>query len=79
MRVAELREAVQRSQFGSAASAAHALKSMSLNIGAKAVAEAAAAIEHHANDNQSLLTIEVVERLHALAERTCELLGKASA
>jgi two-component system sensor histidine kinase BarA len=79
MRVAELREAIGRSQFKTVASAAHALKSMSLNIGAKAVAEAAAAIEHHANDNQSLLTIEAVDRLHALAERTCELLGKASA
>ena len=75
MRVAELRQAIKRAQFKDAASAAHALKSMSLNIGAQAVAEAAAAMEHHANDNRQLLTLGAVDRLSALAQRTYELLA----
>ena len=74
MRIAELRDAIERSQFKGAASAAHALKSMSLNIGARAVAEAAAKIEHNANTSHVLLTDQVVEELNSLAEQTCALL-----
>jgi two-component system sensor histidine kinase BarA len=74
MRIAELRDAIERSQFKGAASAAHALKSMSLNIGARAVAEAAAKIEHDANTSHALLTDQVVEELNSLAEQTCALL-----
>ncbi len=74
MRIAELRDAIERSQFKGAASAAHALKSMSLNIGARAVAEAAAKIEHDANTGHALLTDQVVEELNSLAEQTCALL-----
>ncbi len=78
MRVAELRDAVERSHFKEAASAAHALKSMSLNIGAQAVAAAAAKLERDANDSQALVTVEVVEALISLTEQTCAQLQEAA-
>jgi two-component system sensor histidine kinase BarA len=74
MRLAELRTAVQQAQPKLAAAAAHALKSMSLNIGAAAVAEAAARIELQANKNAAEITAETVDDLDALAEQTYTLL-----
>jgi signal transduction histidine kinase/CheY-like chemotaxis protein len=74
MRLAELRAAIEQAQPKVAASAAHALKSMSLNIGAVAVAEAAAKIEVQANCDDAQLTAASVEELHSLAEQTYALL-----
>jgi two-component system sensor histidine kinase BarA len=74
MRLAELRAAVEQAEPKLAAAAAHALKSMSLNIGAAAVAEAAARIEYQANNDAALLTAGSVNELHSLAEQTYALL-----
>ena len=78
-RIAELREAIARADVKGAASAAHALKSMSLNIGAQAVAESAANIEQKAREDQTLVDLPGVERLASLAEETFALLLKRAA
>jgi two-component system sensor histidine kinase BarA len=79
MRLAELRSAVERAQPKLAAAAAHALKSMSLNIGAAAVAEAAAKIEFQANNDAARITAGNVDDLSSLAEQTYALLQAEAA
>jgi two-component system sensor histidine kinase BarA len=71
MRIAELRDAIEQSQFKSVASVAHALKSMSLNIGAQAVAQAAAKLEREANNDRERVTLQAIEDLGSLTEQTC--------
>jgi CheY-like chemotaxis protein/HPt (histidine-containing phosphotransfer) domain-containing protein len=78
-RLAELRIAIERAEPKTAAAAAHALKSMSLNVGAAAVAEAAARIEFQANNNAAELTAKCVDELSSLAEQTYALLGAEAA
>jgi signal transduction histidine kinase len=79
MRLAELRDAIGRADLKGAASAAHALKSMSMNIGARAVAESAAKIERHARESEARIEQPDVERLASLAEETYALLlGQAA-
>ncbi len=77
--VAELREAVAAADLKRTASAAHALKSMSLNIGARALAASAALIEHNARDDRELAAAADVERLAELAERTFAKLRRDAA
>jgi two-component system sensor histidine kinase BarA len=79
LRIAELREAIERSHFKGVATAAHALKSMSLNIGAQAVAQAAARLEREANGDQALVTPQVIEELGSLTEQTCAELSQEAA
>ena len=69
-RIAELRDAIARADVKATASAAHGLKSMSLNIGAQAVAQLAGAIERDARENQGLADDPRVEALAQLAELT---------
>ena len=78
-RIAELREAVARADLKAAASAAHALKSMSLNIGAQAVAESAANIERDARENASLADGARLTTLSELAEQTYNALRERAA
>ncbi|ESQ91255.1 hypothetical protein ABAC460_06735 [Asticcacaulis sp. AC460] len=52
------------------ASAAHALKSMSLNLGARAVAEASAVIERAIREEGRKVTVEEISNVRALLEAT---------
>jgi two-component system sensor histidine kinase BarA len=58
--------------------AAHALKSMSLNIGAKAVAELSAVMEREARDH-GRVRVSDAQQLHAHLLSTLDVLGAASA
>ena len=77
-RIAELREAVARADVKGAASAAHALKSMSLNIGAQAVVKSAAKISRKFV-RIDLIDLPGVERLKSLAKETFALLLQRAA
>jgi two-component system sensor histidine kinase BarA len=68
--IAELREAVAAADVRRSASAAHALKSMSLNIGARAMAASAARIEQNARDCGQPAEAADVDQLAELAEQT---------
>jgi signal transduction histidine kinase/EAL domain-containing protein (putative c-di-GMP-specific phosphodiesterase class I)/CheY-like chemotaxis protein len=57
-------------------SAAHALKSMSLNLGAKAVATVAGEVEKAAREDGRVVSAEVIEGIAALADRTIVELGR---
>ncbi len=57
-------------------SAAHALKSMSLNLGAKAVATVAGEVEKAAREDGRVVPAEVIEGIAALADRTIVELGR---
>ncbi len=57
-------------------SAAHALKSMSLNLGAKAVATVAGEIEKAAREEGRVVPADVIEGIAALADRTIVELGR---
>lgn len=67
-RMADLVRAWSADDAEAVARAAHALKSMSLSLGARAVAEASSAIE--ASARGGVLTPGAVERLHALLDET---------
>ena len=77
LRFDDLRDAMEANDLDAAARAAHALKSMSLSLGASAVAKAASAAERAARENVrdaiDLLAIE------ALLNRTLASLGLATA
>jgi HPt (histidine-containing phosphotransfer) domain-containing protein len=79
MRLAELRDALSREDFKRVASAAHALQSMSLNIGACAVAETAANLEKLAHNETPNLTASMIEEFATLATNTCALLAQKAA
>jgi two-component system sensor histidine kinase BarA len=78
-RIAELRDAIARADVKATASAAHGLKSMSLNIGAQAVAQLAAAIERDARETQGLADGSRIEALAQLAEQTYSALRERAA
>ena len=73
-RIAELREALERNDLKGQAAAAHALKSMSLNIGAEAIAATAARLERQAREAEKPAAPGDVDRLAAQAEETFALL-----
>jgi CheY-like chemotaxis protein len=79
MRLAELRDALSREDFKRVASAAHALQSMSLNIGACAVAETAANLEKLAHNETPNLTASMIEEFATLATNTRALLAQKAA
>ncbi len=56
--------------------ASHALKSMSLNLGAKAVAAVAGEVEKAAREGGRVVPAEVIEGIAALADRTIVELGR---
>ncbi|HZG29750.1 MAG TPA: ATP-binding protein [Ensifer sp.] len=62
-RIAELREAVTSDNIDQLGRVAHALKSMSFNVGARSIAETAARFERIAREEQSLVDLAEVERL----------------
>ncbi len=62
-RIAELREAVATENVERLGRVAHALKSMSFNVGARAIAERAARFERVAREEQSLVDISEIDRL----------------
>ena len=62
-RIAELREAVATENVERLGRVAHALKSMSFNVGARAIAETAARFERIAREEQSLVDIAKIDRL----------------
>ena len=68
--VAEIYEVAERQDLPALAKAAHSLKSMSLNIGARAVAKCASALEQLAKDNLPPSPAEMM-RLHSLVDDTC--------
>ncbi len=78
-RIADLRDAIAHADATGAAAAAHALKSMSLNIGAQAVAETAGDIERSARETGAPGDAAAVDQLTALAERTYALLLRRAA
>jgi len=78
-RIADLREAMSRADIKATASAAHALKSMSLNIGAQAVAQSAASIERDAREDKAMLNEAEFDALIHLAERTYSALREKTA
>ena len=78
-RIAELREAIARADVEATASAAHALKSMSLNIGAQAVARSAATIERDARENKFLADVARIEAPARFAEQTYSALRQRAA
>jgi two-component system sensor histidine kinase BarA len=77
--IAELREAAAAGDIRRSASAAHALKSMSLNIGARAMAASAARIEQNARDSGQPAEPADVDQLAELAERTFAKLRQEAA
>jgi signal transduction histidine kinase/CheY-like chemotaxis protein/HPt (histidine-containing phosphotransfer) domain-containing protein len=73
-RVAELLDAVRDRDLDRLAMAAHALKSMSYNIGARGLAERAAAVEQSARVEQRMITAQSASALEAeLAQVHAEL------
>jgi signal transduction histidine kinase/CheY-like chemotaxis protein len=73
-RVDELLDAVRAHDLDKLARAAHALKSMSYNIGARGIAETAAEFEHSARIEKRNLSVETVDRLaHQLSAVRIEL------
>jgi signal transduction histidine kinase/CheY-like chemotaxis protein len=62
-RIAELREAVATENVERLGRVAHALKSISFNVGARAIAETAARFERIAREEQSLVDIAEIDRL----------------
>jgi len=73
LRLGELRDAAASGDMDAAARAAHALKSMSLSLGARAVAEAASALETSARGGEC--PPEAVNRLADLVARTLAAMG----
>ena len=69
-------QALRHQDWSGVASAAHALKSMSLNIGAKAVAEFCAAIEKTIREEGQKVDIERTAELHTRLDRTLAHIGK---
>ncbi len=74
--VAALIEAASAGDADAGAKAAHALKSMSLNIGAKAVASLAAEVEEGARERETV-TLADAERLQRCLIGTLDALAKA--
>ncbi len=62
-RIAELREAVTSENVERLGRVAHALKSMSFNVGARSIAETAARFERVAREEQTVVDIAEVDRL----------------
>lgn len=62
-RIAELREAVTTENVERLGRVAHALKSMSFNVGARAIAETAARFERIAREEQTLVEIAEIDQL----------------
>ena len=62
-RIAELREAVTTENVERLGRVAHALKSMSFNVGARSIAETAARFERIAREDQALVDIAEVDKL----------------
>ncbi|MCD2174342.1 ATP-binding protein [Rhizobium sp. C4] len=62
-RIAELREAVATENVERLGRVAHALKSMSFNVGARAIAETAARFERLAREDQALVDPADIEKL----------------
>lgn len=62
-RIAELREAVTTQNVERLGRIAHALKSMSFNVGARAIAETAARFERVAREEQGLVELAEIDRL----------------
>lgn len=62
-RIAELREAVASENVERLGRVAHALKSMSFNVGARTIAETAARFERIAREEQALVDLAEIDRL----------------
>ncbi len=73
--VARMAAACRKNDLGELALAAHALKSMSLNLGAQAVATAASAIENAARGGQSTAMAEILA-VADKADKTITELGR---
>ncbi len=78
-RLADLREAASSGDLDRLARAAHALKSMSLNIGAKRVATVAGAFEREARMDGAAPSAEAVEALDADLQSAITALGEEAA
>ncbi len=78
-RLADLREAASSGDLDRLARAAHALKSMSLNIGAKRVATIAGTFEREARMDGSAPSAEAVEALDADLQSAITALGEEAA
>ncbi|WP_245777304.1 EAL domain-containing protein [Brevundimonas viscosa] len=77
LRLADVRAAADAGDLEALARAAHALKSMSLSLGARAVASAASAMETAARRGEC--APDSVEALAALLDRTLEAMGASAA
>lgn len=62
-RIAELREAVTSANAEQLGRVAHALKSMSFNVGARSIAETAARFERVAREDKALVDVVEIDRL----------------
>ncbi len=69
--VDDMTRALANQDFAAVARAAHALKSMSLNIGADAVVAKAAEIEQRAGSERPVATPQDIEELKAVLAQTC--------
>ena len=76
LRLADVRAAAEAGDFDALARAAHALKSMSLSLGARAVAAAASAMETAARRGECVP--DAVEGLSARLDRTLEAMGASA-
>ncbi|MET3614275.1 two-component system sensor histidine kinase BarA [Rhizobium aquaticum] len=74
-RITELREAVTTENVERLGRVAHALKSMSFNVGARAIAETAARFERIAREDQSLVEISEIDRLAEDRETVIRAIG----
>ena len=74
-RIAELREAVTTENVERLGRVAHALKSMSFNVGARAIAETAARFERIAREDQALVEISEIDRLAEDRETVIRAIG----
>ena len=68
--VAHIQEVAERQDLPALAKAAHSLRSMSLNIGARAVASCASTLEQRAKDTQAPTSAEIVQ-VGELVDATC--------
>ena len=75
-RIAELREAVTTENVERLGRVAHALKSMSFNVGARAIAETAARFERIAREDQALVEISEIDRLAEDRETVMREIGE---
>ena len=79
LRAAEIDAALSAGDMEATARGAHALKSMSLSIGARAVAKAASAVEAAARENSSDVLADAAALHQALARTSAALFGETPA